>query len=487
MKIKELINEAISVSHLEEKVSIAIKSGIALAIGNLYDLKGQFGEAEEEFNEGDTSSLRLDLVMELEAPEKSMGVAIANEIKKAVNKEVGKDAVVSVVFTDTGNAYGTAQGRNIELNSKILKKIVRTTMESLVQIVLDNYGEGELTPGLWFVIKSIGAGDREYMYSLYSNETNRRIAKLSSTMIHEMVHVAQHARQDAAGRNDHEYRSYLDKRKGEFLDLHNAKHGDEATANSADDSRYFELYMASPQEIASFSHEIAIQIVDEFGLKTARTLEEFNNILRDVDAESIIDYVKQKVGKYYHKPQSKKEYTVFKRYVKLVYTEVQGYAAKRKEYLSKTLNERAVGKKMGHDLYVHKNYVAQTPIPVDALKVATSKLPKDYDYTAVKYNKADGSFSFIQSPDFDTADEPTVGVSLKVSAEGNVKRTNPPSDPWIWHNKWMWVGDDYSGFDVEQAKARSKKWKDVIGVDKAVSSRIGKKSYWDNNIVPKLK
>lgn len=153
----------------------------------------------------------------------------------------------------------------------------------------------------------------------------------------------------------------------------------------------------------------------------------------------------------------------------------------------KILNERAIGKKMGHDLYVHKDYVAQTPIPPEALKVAVSKLPKDYDYTAVKYNKSDGAFSFIQSPDFDTADEPTVGTSLKVSSAGDVKRTNPPSDPWIWHNKWMWVGDDYKGFDIDKAKARSKQWKDVVGVDKAVSSRIGKKSYWDNNIVPRLK
>ena len=176
--------------------------------------------------------------------------------------------------------------------------------------------------------------------------------------------------------------------------------------------------------------------------------------------------------------------------MKQTYQAIQDYIRRRAEQIKKSeaesLNERAIGKKMGHDLYVHKDYVGQTPIPQDALQAAMSKLPSGYDFTAVKYNSKDGSFSFIQSPDFDTADEPTVGMSVKVSADGNVKQTRPPSDPWIWHNKWMWVGDDYQGFDVDKAKERSKHWKNYIGVNRDVSSRIGKKSYWDQNIVPNL-
>ena len=161
-----------------------------------------------------------------------------------------------------------------------------------------------------------------------------------------------------------------------------------------------------------------------------------------------------------------------------------------KELLTEFTN-RKIGKVIGGQIYVHKDYVdsplLKREIPLSWYKLAVSKLPPDFDYTVVRYDLKDGSIAFISSPDFDTADEPTVGTSIKVTRDGNVKVTKPLADPWIWHHKWEWVGDDYSGFDVEQSKARSEKWKSIVGVDKAVSSRIGKKSYWDREIVPKIK
>jgi hypothetical protein len=483
MRYNEFVNEAINTVHLERPIKLAIKSGIARAIGNLYSLKGKHEAEEAEFDEGFTNGLFEEFKKVLLEPNnmEGMGWSISKEVVEVLNKETR----VAYKFADTKDAEGTAQDIFIEISDKFVPRLTKRILDNLQNIILDNYGEYELIDGLWFVLRSIGAKDREYMYSLY-NDAEKTIDQIATTTIHELVHVTQHNRQNEIGRHEHEYRSYLDKKKGEFANLHNNRH-DGDTSSNADDDRYDKLYRASPQEIAAFSHQIALKIVKDFNVTDATDPEDLKYMASAISAESIIDYVTDEVGRYYRKPENRREYAVFKRYVKMVYSEIQAYLAKRKEYLSKTLNERAIGKKMGHDLYVHKDYVAQTPIPRDALKAAISKLPKDYDYTAVKYNKADGSFSFIQSPDFDTADEPTVGVSLKVSADGNVKRTNPPSDPWIWHNKWMWVGDDYSGFDVEKAKARGKQWKDVIGVDKAVSSRIGKKSYWDTNIVPRLK
>lgn len=153
------------------------------------------------------------------------------------------------------------------------------------------------------------------------------------------------------------------------------------------------------------------------------------------------------------------------------------------EYL---VEARIPGKKMGHDLYVHKDYTEEAGIPQEELKQAQSKLPSDFEHTAVKYNKKEQSFSFIHSPDFNTADEPTVGKSIKVFPSGETKTTNPPKDPLIWHHKWQWVGDNYKGFDVEASKERSKQWRAVVGVNKEVSSRIGRKSYWEKEIIPQL-
>jgi hypothetical protein len=144
-----------------------------------------------------------------------------------------------------------------------------------------------------------------------------------------------------------------------------------------------------------------------------------------------------------------------------------------------------VGKVMRNVIYLHKNYENQ--LPQKELAFAKSKLPKDYDYTAVKYDKESGAFSFIQSPDFDTADEPTVGMSIKVTPEGKITTTPQASDPLIWHHKWQWVGNDYKGFGIEASKLRSKEWQGVVNKDREILSRIGRKSYWDKNIIPQLK
>lgn len=135
-----------------------------------------------------------------------------------------------------------------------------------------------------------------------------------------------------------------------------------------------------------------------------------------------------------------------------------------------------VGKKMGHDLYMHKDYEHQ--LPQKELEHAKSKLPKDFEYTAVKHNKKEGTFSFIHSPDFDTAHEPTVGDSIKVHPDGSSKLTKQTNPPKVWHHKHQWVASDYKGFDVEESKRRSEEWKSKMGVNKHESSRIGSRDYW---------
>lgn len=91
--------------------------------------------------------------------------------------------------------------------------------------------------------------------------------------------------------------------------------------------------------------------------------------------------------------------------------------------------------------------------------------------------------SFIESPDFDTADEPMIGRCLSIK-DGKVTEYPKQADPWIYHHKWQFVEPDYRGFDVAESKERSKSWEAIPGIDKA---RIGKKSYWEKNVVPLIK
>ena len=148
--------------------------------------------------------------------------------------------------------------------------------------------------------------------------------------------------------------------------------------------------------------------------------------------------------------------------------------------LPKRSKNYAVGKEIGGAIYVHKQYLPV--LGVVPLK-AKELLPEDHSFVIVKHNLKNDAVSFIHSPDFDFADEPTVGDSIIVHPDGSTRKRKQAKDPEIYHHKWMFVKDDYQGFDVELSKARSKLWIDLPGLDKR---KIGKKSYWEKNVIPQL-
>jgi hypothetical protein len=135
-----------------------------------------------------------------------------------------------------------------------------------------------------------------------------------------------------------------------------------------------------------------------------------------------------------------------------------------------------VGKEIGGAVYLHRNYER---LPGKPIQQAKMKVPADFAFTVIKYSFRTGNVTFITSPDFDTAPEPTVGDHWIVSAEGKTRFRPALSDPYIYHHKWLMVSDDYSGFDVEESKARSRLWLSIPDIDK---SRIGRRNYWQKQV-----
>jgi hypothetical protein len=136
---------------------------------------------------------------------------------------------------------------------------------------------------------------------------------------------------------------------------------------------------------------------------------------------------------------------------------------------------KTVGKKIGGAHYVHRS-AEDVLSDQEGLRAARALLPRGFRYDVVKHDPRAGRFSFISSPDWDDADEPTVGDSYIVDPEaGTVKLRRGLSDPEVYHHKWMFVKPDYKGFDVKKSKERSKWWTSKSGINK---SKIGKKSYW---------
>ncbi len=140
----------------------------------------------------------------------------------------------------------------------------------------------------------------------------------------------------------------------------------------------------------------------------------------------------------------------------------------------------SVGKEIGYAVYVHRDYETHLG---DVVEWAKRHLPAKYDYTVVKLNQHNDSVSFIYCPGFDTEHEPAIAGIVVVNADGQVQRRSLPADPYIYHHKWLFVADDYSGFDVAASKERSEVWIKLADVDR---SRIGRRNFWEQNVVPRI-
>ena len=150
-------------------------------------------------------------------------------------------------------------------------------------------------------------------------------------------------------------------------------------------------------------------------------------------------------------------------------------------HLPKRSRKYGVGKEIGRAVYVHRDYEG-----VFGLEVAEARrrLPSEFEYNVVKLSLANSTVSFIQVTDFDAAPEPTVGSITVVKQDGSCRHMKPPNDPYIYHHKWLFVTDDYDGFDVEESKRRSLAWMSLPDVDK---SRIGRRSYWETHVMPRIR
>ena len=117
-----------------------------------------------------------------------------------------------------------------------------------------------------------------------------------------------------------------------------------------------------------------------------------------------------------------------------------------------------VGKEIGGEIYFHKDY-AEDILPPEILSQALQLLEEEhpgFEYNCLKYNPKTGVVAFQEAPDFNSAREPVVGDYVSVNTDTGVVKTGHSN--YIWHHKWNWVKNDYSGFDVAESWNWSKQW-----------------------------
>ena len=120
-----------------------------------------------------------------------------------------------------------------------------------------------------------------------------------------------------------------------------------------------------------------------------------------------------------------------------------------------------VGKEIYKRIYVHRDYMLEV-IPTNVLERAIkcvsnrSDLNLSYNsFNTVVYDLKDESVRFDSSTNFDIEREPCAGNYITVFANGRIKEGKTKS---IWHHKWLWVKDDYTGFDIGESYSWSKTW-----------------------------
>ena len=161
------------------------------------------------------------------------------------------------------------------------------------------------------------------------------------------------------------------------------------------------------------------------------------------------------------------------------------------------------GKVFDKHVYVHKNYAHLIPhkIDMDIVKELAKELPQDFKFNLIRYfrtNNPDGfkQVTFINAIGFDSMREPILGDSYYVEKLLNyrtnvmdltVKLVKMKKNPQIYHHKWVFVPQDYPGFDWKEAKEWSEKWKSVMNTRGTTGpysrkynfTKIGYKDYWE--------
>lgn len=135
----------------------------------------------------------------------------------------------------------------------------------------------------------------------------------------------------------------------------------------------------------------------------------------------------------------------------------------------------SIGKFIFGNLYVHRTYVDQINDDIIRSNIQM-EMKKAYSisYDVIRYDTKTKNTTFIKVNDFNNSHEPLPDEYITFLDDDTYKISKGQQ---IWHHKWMMVGDDYMGFDVEQSKQRSNDW--IEKIKHLDYKRIGRPEYWD--------
>lgn len=142
-------------------------------------------------------------------------------------------------------------------------------------------------------------------------------------------------------------------------------------------------------------------------------------------------------------------------------------------------------KKIGNVYYVHKSNIQELLdiLPSDEYKRRIIRLCKIREksftlvpYEVIKYDVKQHKLSLIDSPDWNTANEPTQGDYTYWNFDKGTTAFVHGGNT-VYHSKELFVSDDYTGFNIQEAKERTKLWQSLVSTEE--KKLIGNKKYWN--------
>jgi hypothetical protein len=309
---EEVVDEAISMTKYNQDLVDAIKTGIINGVLALEKPIMSNQNLLDVINDDSFSDRYARQYLQREA-EASIEKAVIKQLKLTLAKILDKGALSKIRFGKMSGMGGFARGSEIVLNRTLLDGIAKTVINRICTAMYE-HPAGQRTRVFEIVFNMLKQNsDKMIGYLLHGLEPH--VDNIVSILVHEAVHIIQHKQQAHRGLGKTEYRSYLDKQKGEF------RSAAQKAVKTKNRDRYYDLYYASPQEITAFAHQMALDVVNAYGLNKVTDLKDIPKIT----SENIIEYINKRINNRFAQPRNPQETQVRRRYLKLVYQEVHRY------------------------------------------------------------------------------------------------------------------------------------------------------------------
>lgn len=315
----DLLNEAINMMPVRSKVnSKLITNSIKTAASKIHTWykEGKLDFVRNMPSAGGLEFKKLAIPIVCAVAATEYVNAIVPHLEQIAMEAVGRKVSVKITKLPAG-VRGEAQGKEVRLSELHFKTPIRKYFEKELDKTVSKITPESSADDVFFAIIEAFMDD-DFVLDVTCSLGTKDL-DVASVFMHELVHVKQSAMQGF--RYDAEYRSYLSnqkvKRKARKTDPSNPK--GEFEQFDLDDfssvekkKRYMKLYLASPQEIAAFAHNLADSVITDEFIEYAQDEKDLPS--KESVAKSIAMAVNAKIGK----PTTDKEKFVWKRYANAV-------------------------------------------------------------------------------------------------------------------------------------------------------------------------